>query len=120
LQAAVWREAISLAVEGVASVGDIDKAMAFGPGLRWAAMGPNALFHLGGGPAGIRGFCEHLGGPFQSWWDDLGTPDLTDDVVTQLEQGVAQAMGAQSHGDLAALRDQLVLDYILARRSNDA
>ena len=120
LQAAVWREAISLAVEGVASVGDIDKAMAYGPGLRWAAMGPNALFHLGGGPAGIRGFCEHLGGPFQSWWNDLGTPDLTDDVVTQLEQGVAQAMGTQSHGDLAALRDQLVLDFILARRSNDA
>ena len=52
LQAAVWREAIHLVKEGVASVEDVDKAMWAGPGLRWAAMGPNMLFHLGAG-AGV-------------------------------------------------------------------
>lgn len=49
LQAAVWREAIHLVQTGVASVGDIDKALSAGPGLRWAAMGPTTLFNLGAG-----------------------------------------------------------------------
>ncbi len=48
LQAALWREAIHLVAEGVASVEDVDKAVWAGPGLRWAAMGPHQLLHLGG------------------------------------------------------------------------
>ena len=39
LQAALWREAIHLGVEGVASVEDVDKAIVHGPGLRWAVYG---------------------------------------------------------------------------------
>ena len=61
LQAAVWREAVHMAVEGVASVEDIDKAMWAGPGLRWAAMGPTMLFHLGAGEGGLQAFCDHFG-----------------------------------------------------------
>ncbi|SDE50903.1 3-hydroxybutyryl-CoA dehydrogenase [Paracoccus isoporae] len=114
LQAAIWREAIHLAVEGVASVGDIDKAVAYGPGLRWAAMGPNTLFHLGGGEGGIRSFAEHLGAPFQSWWNDLGRPDLTPEVVDQLERGMAEANPGMNMQDLARRRDALVLQYVLA------
>lgn len=49
LQAALWKEAISLVREGIASVADVDKAIWAGPGLRWAAMGPHMLFHLGPG-----------------------------------------------------------------------
>lgn len=114
LQAAIWRETIHLATSGVASVEDIDKAVTFGPGLRWAAKGPNTLFHLGGGEAGIRGFCEHLGGPFASWWQDLGTPDLTDTVIDQLEAGVLESIGDSSAAQLAAERDQLILSYLQA------
>lgn len=114
LQAAIWREAIHLAMEGVASVEDIDKAVAFGPGLRWAAMGPTSLFHLGGGEGGIRAFAQHLGGPFQSWWNDLGRPDLTPEVVDRLEAGMAEANAGQSMQDLARRRDDLVLQYVLA------
>ncbi len=114
LQAAIWREAIHLAVEGVASVEDIDKAVASGPGLRWAAMGPNSLFHLGGGPGGIRAFCDHLGGPIQGWWEDLGKPQLTPDVIDALEKGVDDMMQGTSLQDLAARRDRLILNYLLA------
>ena len=49
LQAALWREAIHLMDSGVASVADIDAAVAYGPGLRWAFMGPSLTFHLAGG-----------------------------------------------------------------------
>ncbi|MFS4437445.1 3-hydroxyacyl-CoA dehydrogenase family protein [Paracoccaceae bacterium GXU_MW_L88] len=114
LQAAIWRETVHLVMEGVASLEDVDKAVTYGPGLRWAAMGPNTLFHLGGGAGGIRGFCDHLGAPFQSWWNDLGKPDLDPATVDALERGVSEATDGISQEDLAAKRDALVLQYVKA------
>jgi len=61
LQAALWREAIHLMDSGVASVADIDAAVAYGPGLRWAFMGPSLTFHLAGGEGGMQYFLDHLG-----------------------------------------------------------
>ncbi|HEY6027694.1 MAG TPA: 3-hydroxyacyl-CoA dehydrogenase NAD-binding domain-containing protein, partial [Pseudolabrys sp.] len=49
LQAALWREVVHLVAEGVVSVADADAAVAYGPGLRWALMGPSLTFHLAGG-----------------------------------------------------------------------
>ena len=76
LQAALWREAIHLVTEGVATVEDVDTAVSAGPGLRWAVMGPTMLFHLGGGPGGLRDFCDRYADSFNRWWDDLGKPHL--------------------------------------------
>jgi 3-hydroxybutyryl-CoA dehydrogenase len=73
LQAALWREAIHLVNEGVATVEDVDTAVSSGPGQRWAAMGPTQLFHLGA-DGGLAKFCEHYADSFNRWWDDLGTP----------------------------------------------
>ena len=89
LQAAVWREAIHLVQSGVASVGDVDKAMAAGPGLRWAAMGPTTLFGLGAGAGGLAAFCDHFTDTFNGWWDDLGTPHLTPEITQVLVDGLA-------------------------------
>ena len=77
LQAALWREAYSLVERGVASVADIDAAIAHGPGLRWALLGPFANQHLSGGPGGLAHILEHLGPPTEAWWRDLRpvTPD---------------------------------------------
>lgn len=63
LQVALWREAVHLVAEGVVSVADADAAIAYGPGLRWALMGPHLTFHLAGGEGGMKHFMEHLGGP---------------------------------------------------------
>jgi len=52
LQAALWREAVHLVAEGVVSVADADAGIAYGPGLRWALMGPHLTFHLAGGEGG--------------------------------------------------------------------
>ena len=60
LQAALWREAIHLVAEGVVSVADADAAIAYGPGLRWALMGPHLTFHLAGGEGGMAHFMSHL------------------------------------------------------------
>jgi 3-hydroxyacyl-CoA dehydrogenase, C-terminal domain len=74
LQAALYREVVYLIEQGVLDVADSDTAVCWGPGLRWGVMGPNLLFHLGGGEGGIQHFMEHLAGPMASWWKDLGTP----------------------------------------------
>jgi carnitine 3-dehydrogenase len=74
MQVALYREAIHLALEGVASIEDIDAAIAYGPGLRWAIMGPHMLHHLAGGEGGLRHLLEHIGPGIETWWNDLGRP----------------------------------------------
>ncbi|MGB1238929.1 MAG: 3-hydroxyacyl-CoA dehydrogenase family protein [Pseudomonadales bacterium] len=119
LQAAIWRETIHLAKEGVASLEDIDKAVAYGPGLRWAALGPNALFHLGGGPGGIEHFCQHLGGAFESWWNDLGSPDLDAATISLLKGEMDKVCKKTDSAALTAKRDTLVLEFISRIRALD-
>ena len=108
LQAAVWREVVHMAVEGVASIEDIDKAMWAGPGLRWAAMGPTMLFHLGAGDGGLQGFCDHFRDTFNGWWDDLGDPRLDDDVIATLVAGMAEQAAGKSPKHLSAERDRML------------
>lgn len=101
LQAAIWREAIALIDEGVASVEDIDTAIATGPGVRWAILGPTATFHLGGGPGGIEDFVDKLGGAVESWWTTLATFDkITPSMRQKLIDGVKDLP------DWSTLRDE--------------
>jgi len=116
LQAAVWREAIHLVSEGVATVADVDKAMAAGPGLRWAAMGPTMLFHLGAGPGGLEQFCERYAPSFHRWWDDLGDPRLDAATAKAMAEGVAEAARGRSVEELSAERDALIRGYLATAR----
>ena len=108
LQAAIWREAISLVVEGVASVEDVDKAVWAGPGLRWATMGPTMLFHLGAGAGGLQSFFDHFSDTFNGWWDDLGQTHLDEDVIKTIIAGVTDEADGQSVEALSAKRDALL------------
>ena len=108
LQAAVWREAIHLVKTGVASVEDVDKAMWAGPGLRWAAMGPTMLFHLGAGEGGLKAFCERYTDSFNRWWDDLGVLHLDAPTAETLVAGIADATAGQSQAELSTKRDALI------------
>ncbi len=105
LQAALWREAVHLVAEGVASVADVDAAVTAGPGARWALMGPNLILHLGGGAGGMHHFMHHLSGPFTTWWKDLGNPELTPELRERLIAGVLEEAKGRSIEDLAAQRD---------------
>ncbi|MEM8980684.1 MAG: 3-hydroxyacyl-CoA dehydrogenase NAD-binding domain-containing protein [Pseudomonadota bacterium] len=109
LQAAVWREAVHMAVEGVASVEDIDTAMWAGPGLRWAAMGPTSLFHLGAGEAGLQGFCDHFAGTFNGWWEGLGEPKLDAQTIQTLVEGMEQQAAGRTVEELASVRDEMLV-----------
>lgn len=108
IQAAVWREAIHLVKTGVASVEDVDKAMWAGPGLRWAAMGPTMLFHLGAGEGGLEAFCERYTDSFNRWWDDLGVLHLDPALAETLVAGVTKEAQGKSHAALSVQRDALI------------
>ena len=110
LQAALWREAIHLVNEGVATVEDIDTAVSSGPGLRWAVMGPTLLFHLGGDDGGLATFCERYADSFHRWWDDLGDPRLDGATTARLVAGLP----AESVDALVAARDARLTEVVAA------
>jgi 3-hydroxyacyl-CoA dehydrogenase len=115
LQAALWREAFHLVAIGAASVSDIDDAIAYGPGLRWAVMGPFANLHLSGGEGGMRHLLDHLGGPIESWWDDLGTPVLTPELKQKVVDGIDAELATRSDTQITTERDELILAMLRAK-----
>ena len=106
LQAALWREAYYLVGEGVVSVEDVDVAISSGPGLRWALLGPFATQHLSGGGAGLDHVLAHLGPPMVDWWHDLGSPELTPELIATLVAGVREEFAGRDENDVLARRDR--------------
>jgi 3-hydroxyacyl-CoA dehydrogenase len=114
LQAALWREAVHLVATGVADVADVDAAITDGPGLRWPIYGPHLTFHLAGGSGGMAHFMSHLLAPMQSWWDDLGAPEVTPAVQRQITEGVIEEAAGRSIADLEAARDRCLIALLQA------
>jgi carnitine 3-dehydrogenase len=114
LQAALWREAYDLVGRGAISVADLDRAVANGPGLRWALLGPIATQHLSGGAGGLRHVLEHLGPPMLDWWADLGEPELTPELAEQLVAGVEDEFGGRER-DMLARRDRALRELLAVK-----
>lgn len=114
LQAAIFREALYLLKEGVASVEDLDKAIATGPGLRWALMGPIMTFNLGGGPGGMRHFLKQFQPRMNEWFGQLGTPVIDEPLAAAIVAGVDEEMAGRSITELAAWRDETFLKLLEA------
>lgn len=112
LQAALWQEAYSLVQRGVASVEDIDTAIAYGPGLRWSVLGPLALQHLSGGPGGMRHLLEHLGPPQEVWMHDLQKVHLDDELTDALVAGVDAELDGRDPAVMAARRDEMLVKLL--------
>ena len=119
LQAALSQQAIHLVMEGVAGVDDVDTAVWAGPGLRWAAMGPTTLFHLGAGEGGLASFCERYADSFNRWWDDLGTPHLDPGTAARIVAGLAVDRTPEGIQALAAERDELLTAVVAATHGAD-
>ncbi|MFZ0067253.1 MAG: 3-hydroxyacyl-CoA dehydrogenase NAD-binding domain-containing protein [Pseudolabrys sp.] len=112
LQAALWREAVHLVTEGVVSVADADAAIAYGPGLRWALMGPHLTFHMAGGEGGMAHFMSHIGPAMQGWMDDLGLTRLTPEVQKAIINGVTEEAAGRSMADLQRWRDRKLIEIL--------
>jgi 3-hydroxyacyl-CoA dehydrogenase len=113
LQAALYREVAYLIDQDVVSVADADAAVCMGPGLRWALMGPNLIYHLGGGPGGIHHFLEHFTGPMTACWADLGSPDLASpELQKKIVDGVIEEVNGRSFEELSEERDNLIMGLL--------
>lgn len=112
LQAALWQEAYSLIDRGVVSVEDIDTAISYGPGLRWAVLGPLAIQHLSGGPGGMRHLLEHLGPPQEVWMHDLRQVHLGEELTEKLVTGVEEELDGRSTAALIRDRDAMLAELI--------
>jgi 3-hydroxyacyl-CoA dehydrogenase len=116
IQGALYREVVYLIEQGVLDVADADAAVCWGPGLRWGVMGPNLLFHLGGGEGGIQHFMDHLSGPVSTWWKDLGTiTDFTPQIKQRIIDGVLKEAGSRSIEELEQERDTMLLELLATR-----
>ena len=117
---AVWREALWLVKDGIATTEEIDNAIRYGFGLRWAQMGLFETYRIAGGEAGMRHFIEQFG-PCLSWpWTRLmDVPELTDELVDMIaEQSDAQS-GALTIRELERKRDDNLVAILRALKTRD-
>ena len=104
LQNVVWDEMMRLIKEGVASPEDMDQAMAYGPGLRWAFWGPTQIYHLAGGDGGMRHFLEHFR-------DKLSMTQAQEKTMIQGAERMANGLGIRG---LERQRDAALVAIIKA------
>ena len=117
---AVWREALWLIKDGVATTEEIDDAIRYGFGLRWAQMGLFETYRIAGGEAGMRHFIEQFG-PCLSWpWTKLmDVPELTDELIDAIaDQSDAQS-GMHSIRDLERIRDNNLVTILRGLKAQD-
>jgi 3-hydroxyacyl-CoA dehydrogenase len=114
-QAALYKEVLYLVQQGVLSVEDADIAVCYGPGLRWAMMGPSLQWHLNGGAGGIQHFMEHLMPPLTALIGSLSAPDITDTLKQTVTDGVLREARNRSVESLAQEENELILDLLADR-----
>jgi 3-hydroxyacyl-CoA dehydrogenase len=113
LALALWREAVDIVVNGIASVEDVDKAVSAGPGLRWAVMGPHMIYHLGGGEGGMDHFIDHFAPAVKVWWESLATwTTLPPEAKTMLVDGLKAEMGDRTLSDINHWRDEKLIQLL--------
>jgi len=114
---ALWREALWLVNDGVATVGEIDDAIRYGAGLRWAFMGTFLTYRIAGGDQGMRHFLQQFGPALEWPWTHLTeVPELSDELVeTIAAQSDAQA-GARSVRELEQERDRVLVRLLQGLR----
>ncbi|MEL7215436.1 MAG: 3-hydroxyacyl-CoA dehydrogenase NAD-binding domain-containing protein [Pseudomonadota bacterium] len=117
---AVWREALWLVKDGVATTQDVDEAIRMGFGLRWAQMGLFETYRIAGGPAGMRHFLAQFGPALEWPWTKLmDVPELDDALVEQI---AAQSDAQSGHMDvrgLERLRDDNLIAILEALAGQD-
>ena len=106
LQESLYREALHLIDQGVATVAEIDAAVTGGPGLRWAFMGTFLAWHLGGGPGGMRHTIEQFGPALELPWSHMKAPELTDELKERIVDGCEVESGARAFDEMERRRDR--------------
>ena len=118
LQEALWREALHLVGDDVATTEELDAAITFGPGLRWAVMGTCLAFHMAGGDGGMRDFMHQFGPTLKAPWTRLKAPELTDELVRKVASGTERQAAGRTVKELERLRDDCLVSIMEALRKH--
>ncbi|MGI9346388.1 MAG: carnitine 3-dehydrogenase [Gammaproteobacteria bacterium] len=116
---AVWRESLWLVKDGVATTAEIDDAIRFGFGLRWAQMGLFETYRTAGGDGGMRHFLRQFG-PCLKWpWTKLmDTPELDESLIEKIAAQSDAQSGGYSIGELERFRDDNLIAILHGLRAN--
>ncbi len=117
---AVWREALWLINDGIATTEEIDDVIRFGFGLRWAQMGLFETYRIAGGEAGMAHFIEQFG-PALKWpWTKLmDVPELSDELVNRIAEQSDTQSGRYGIRQLERIRDDNLVAMLRAlKRQN--
>ncbi|PZR00371.1 MAG: carnitine 3-dehydrogenase [Cereibacter sphaeroides] len=117
---AVWREALWMLKDGVATTEEIDEAIRMGFGLRWGQMGLFETYRIAGGEAGMKHFMAQFG-PALKWpWTKLmDVPEFNDELV-ELVSGQSDAQsGAYGIRELERIRDQNLVGFLRALKERN-
>lgn len=117
---AVWRESLWLVKDGIATTQDIDDAIRFGFGLRWAQMGTFETYRIAGGEAGMRHFMAQFG-PCLSWpWTKLmDVPEFNKELVDLVSTQSDEQSGAYSIRELERIRDDNLIGIMQSLKTNN-
>ncbi|PUB12087.1 carnitine 3-dehydrogenase [Yoonia sediminilitoris] len=117
---AVWREALWLIKDGIATTEEIDNAIRYGFGLRWAQMGLFETYRIAGGEAGMRHFIEQFG-PCLEWpWTKLmDVPTLTDDLIDKIAGQSDAQSGQYTIRQLERARDNNLVTILRGLKGQD-
>ena len=116
---ALWREALWLVADDVATVEELDDAIRFGAGLRWAQMGTFLTYRIAGGEAGMRHFLEQFGPTLEWPWTKLtDVPELTPELVEKIAAQSDEQAGGLSIDDLERFRDDNLVSVLQALRTH--
>src|SRR5215216_6145496 len=117
---ALWREALWLVADDVATVEEVDDAIRFGAGLRWACMGTFLTYRIAGGPAGMGHFLEQFGPALALPWTRLtDVPEMTDELLDKIVAQSDTQAGGRSLRELERLRDDCLVSIIQGLRTHD-
>lgn len=112
IQMAVFREAADMVMNGVCSVEDVDKALSYGPGLRYALMGQIQIWDLAS-ETGIDGTIDHLGESMHLWLDDMATwKKIPENLGKILEEGLSNVEGRKSSENIKSWRDAKLVNIL--------
>ncbi|MFO1442152.1 L-carnitine dehydrogenase [Bacillus sp. Bva_UNVM-123] len=116
---ALWREILHMVNDNIATTDELDQAIIYGAGIRWAFMGTNLTYWLAGGKKGMRHFMSQFGPALKLPWTKLEAPELTEELIEKMVNGTNEQSKGLELRELEKVRDQCIVSIMEALAQYD-